>query len=466
MRVSSFSTVRPQMPGTRTAEDFYKFLGEKPARLGMVSQLYEQYTASYLTESLKNIYAGEKDKKGRFESINSFMVEWDLNVGYIKRLPILSREGDGAQGDDITFVFPENYYQKNDVMVVEETRQQVIFLTTPIRRSDANWEIVGKLQDSDYSAAWDPAGDASLTRFLTNYQPELHETGYVKYQSNVEKHRTYIATHRADVSYSAKYRAMEDVFIQIGKGSDLDPVYKMNAAEKDCLDSFMAARAGALLAGKTNVDKNGKPKIYDPETGQPIISGDGIIPQIERFAGKMVFNRLTPRIMNKAIIEMTQKSDSPVGNKYVFICNSAMWAEIQNTLMTWLGDMQTSGTFLYSEKAGDYVKVGNTFNSYEFGGNTISFKIDRALDVEFPNRKYGFFLDLTADATSGTAAVKMFTFKGCEFCHNWLEGVGRKSGVESGAVSSPVAATKLINWGYAGVGVMNPYRSYILMGDK
>ena len=78
-----------------------------------------------------------------------------------------------------------------------------------------------------------------------------------------------IATHRADVSYSAKYRAMEDVFIQIGKGSDLDPVYKMNAAEKDCLDSFMSGRAGALLAGKTNVDKNGKPKIYDPETGQP-----------------------------------------------------------------------------------------------------------------------------------------------------------------------------------------------------
>lgn len=466
MRVSSFSTVRPQMTATRTCEDFYKFLGAKPARLGMVSQLYEQYTASYLTESLKNIYAGEKDKKGRFESINSFMVEWDLNVNFIKRLPILSREGNGAQGSDITFVFPENYYQKNDVMVVEDTRQQVIFLTVPIRRSDANWEIVGKLQDSDYSAVWDEAGDASQTRFLTNYQPELHETGYVKYQSNVEKHRTYIATHRADVSYSAKYRAMEDVFIQIGKGSDLDPVYKMNAAEKDCLDSFMAARAGALLAGKTNVDKDGKPKIYDPETGQPIISGDGLIPQVERFAGKMVFNRLTPRIMNKAIIEMTQKSESAVGNKYVFICNSAMWAEIQSTLMGWLGDMKTDGTFLYSEKAGDYVKVGNTFNTYEFAGNFISFKIDRALDVEYPTRKYGFFLDLTADKTSGTAAVKMFTFKGCEFCHNWLLGVGGKNGVESGAVSSPVAATKLINWGYAGIGVMNPYRSYILMGDK
>lgn len=98
--------------------------------------------------------------------------------------------------------------------------------------------------------------------------------------------------------------------------------------------------------------------------------------------------------------------------------------------------------------------------------NTISFKVDRALDVEFGDKKYAMFLDLTADSTSGTPALQMFTFKGCEFCHNWLEGVGRRSGTESGAVASPVAATKLINWGYAGVGVMNPYRSYILMSEN
>ena len=79
--------------------------------------------------------------------------------------------------------------------------------------------------------------------------------------------------------------------------------------------------------------------------------------------------------------------------------------------------------------------------------NTISFKVDRALDVEFGDKKYAMFLDLTADSTSGTPALQMFTFKGCEFCHNWLEGVGRRSGTESGAVASPVAATKLINWG-------------------
>lgn len=469
MRISSFSTVRPQMSSTRTYEDFYKFLGEKPARLGIVSSLYEQYTASYLTESLMNIYTMEKDKKNSFQSINSFMVEWDINVGFIKRIPFLQvPDGDGAQGTDIIFHFPENYYQRNDVMIIEGSRQQVIFLSRPVRRSDRDWEIVGKLQDSDYNATLDVefCQPGMKTRFLTNYQPEMHEEGYVKYQSNVEKHRTFIATHRADVDYTAKYRAMEDVFIQIGKGTESDPVYKMNAAEKDCLDSFMAARANALLWGKTNVDKNGKPKIFDPETGEPIISGDGIIPQIERFAGKYVYSKMTNKVMNTAILAMIAKSNNPTGNKYIFVCNTPMWAEIQDSLSGYLRDWKTVGTFMFSKGANDYIKVGATYNSYEYAGNTVTFKVDRALDNEFPEKKYGIFLDLTADAASGKPAIAMFTFKNNEFCHNWLEGVGRRSGRESGPVASPVAATKLIDWGYAGVGVFNPYRSFILVSEK
>ena len=79
--------------------------------------------------------------------------------------------------------------------------------------------------------------------------------------------------------------------------------------------------------------------------------------------------------------------------------------------------------------------------------NTVTFKVDRALDVEYPTQKYGVFLDLTADSTSGTPAMALFTFKGGEFMHNWLQGVGGRTGLESGPVASPVAGTKLINWG-------------------
>lgn len=468
MRISGFSTVRPQMSSTRTYEDFYKFLGEKPARLGIVSSLYEEYTATYLTESLGNIFALDKEKKNRFQSQPSFVVEWNINVGFIKRIPFLTApEGDGAQGTDIIFHFPENYYQRNDVMIIERSRQQVIFLSRPIRRSDRDWEIVGKLQDSNYDAVLDldACQPGMKTRFLTNYQPELHEEGYVKYQSNTETHRTFISTHRADVDFSAKYKAMEDVFITIGEGKESDPVYKMNPAEKDCLDSYMLARGNALLWGKSNMDANGKPKIFDPETGIPIISGDGIIPQVERFAGKYVFSKLTAKVLNTAIYAMIAKAEKPTGNKFTFICNTRLWTEIQDTLSQWILSWKTVGTFMFSQAENDYVKVGTTFNSYEFAGNTVTFKVDRALDVEYPTQKYGVFLDLTADSTSGTPAIALFTFKGGEFMHNWLQGVGGRTGLESGPVASPVAGTKLINCGYAGVGVFNPYRSYILMSE-
>ena len=48
------------------------------------------------------------------------------------------------------------------------------------------------------------------------------------------------------------------------------------------------------------------------------------------------------------------------------------------------------------------------------------------------------------------------------YIQNEILGVGGKTGLQGGAVSSPVAASKLIAWGYSGVAVFNPYRSFIL----
>ncbi|MDY5929217.1 MAG: hypothetical protein SPJ27_04190, partial [Candidatus Onthovivens sp.] len=73
---------------TRTAEDFFKFLGQKPERLGIISSLYDQYTATYLTEALMNSFAGSNKPAG-FTSIPSFVVEWSIKVSKIKRLRML-----------------------------------------------------------------------------------------------------------------------------------------------------------------------------------------------------------------------------------------------------------------------------------------------------------------------------------------------------------------------------------------
>lgn len=141
---------------------------------------------------------------------------------------------------------------------------------------------------------------------------------------NVEKFRGYISTHRCDIDYSAQYATMEDVFIQIGKGKDDDPVYRLPKCEQVLVENFLQVREGKQAWGKSDVDAAGNPKIYEPETGRPIITSEGAIPQVERFATKFVFSRLTVAWLKKALNALTLKSDRGTGNKYAMICNRLM----------------------------------------------------------------------------------------------------------------------------------------------
>lgn len=82
---------------------------------------------------------------------------------------------------------------------------------------------------------------------------------------------------------------------------------------------------------------------------------------------------------------------------------------------------------MYSKNAnkgmGGYVKVGATFDTYEWAGNSISFTVDRSLSREYPTKGYGLAIDLTADKTSGTPAIAKFALHGKDFITNKIIGV-------------------------------------------
>lgn len=71
-------------------------------------------------------------------------------------------------------------------------------------------------------------------------------------------------------------------------------------------------------------------------------------------------------------------------------------------------------------------------------------------------------LDLTADKTSAQPPIALFTLKGGDMISNKYLGVGGLNGLSSGEVSSPVAGSKLIMWGYSSLAVFNPYKSYVI----
>ena len=80
MIVANFVTNRATMGDTRTYEDFYKFLGTKPYKLGVVSRLYPELTATYLTESLRNIFYQDRKAGNKYQSIDSMYFEREVSL--------------------------------------------------------------------------------------------------------------------------------------------------------------------------------------------------------------------------------------------------------------------------------------------------------------------------------------------------------------------------------------------------
>jgi hypothetical protein len=342
MLTVNFVTNRPNMGETRTYEDFYKFLGTRPHLLGVVSTMYPDLTASFLTESLANVVTLNKNTD-KYRPIDSMYFEWNIDTNYIKRIKFAADVTDtGSNGAEISFTFTERYYEKYDIFKIDGSMQQCIVVSRPVRLSDNNWQVYARLIDNNYSSVLDlNACKAGMTtRFQSVAMPEMHEEGYAKYQSNIEKHRNYLTTFRVDDSQSALYGAHEDVFLKIAEGKgdvmEKEGLYKMTSMEKNLMENFLLVRNQGLLFNKTNVDINGKATIQDPDTGRPLYIGDGIIPQIERFASKYAYNKLTMSVLETAIHMLAQKAASPTGNNFMFVINEKMWTQLQGILSDYL----------------------------------------------------------------------------------------------------------------------------------
>jgi hypothetical protein len=111
-----------------------------------------------------------------------------------------------------------------------------------------------------------------------------------------------------------------------------DNFYKMTKKEKVLLENFLTARNQGLLFNKSNINLQGKAMHQDPATNRQIPVGEGIIPQVERFASKYNYAKMTREVFKTVLNQMTAKSDKPTGNTYTFICNEKAWQDIQDAL--------------------------------------------------------------------------------------------------------------------------------------
>ena len=64
---------------------------------------------------------------------------------------------------------------------------------------------------------------------------------------------------------------------------------------------------------------------------------------------------------------MVEKAEKPTDNTFTFLCNEKGWSIVQRVLGEYLSNRKVDGAYLWSNQGeGKYVKVGNTFDAYEW----------------------------------------------------------------------------------------------------
>jgi hypothetical protein len=465
MKIVDRVTVLQNISDTKTVQNFGTFLGTNPHKLGTVATMYPELAITTLTDALKNVFYNPTKKEGSFTPINSMVVEWKIDVNFIKRVQIVgSISGNGANQKVETIIMEEQYYDKNDTFTLEN-HQQLFIVAAPKKLATKRWEYRVKLVANDYGKTINTtyAAAGRFTRYRSNYHPELSERGYTKFVANSEVHRNYLSRHRASTSWSSDFAQQEEVYIQTGKDPKTTAsYYKMVKKEKECLDNFLLSRENNCIFGQSNFDINGKCLLQEDD-GRDIPMGDGVIAQIERYCDKFFYSVLNSETFISVLAAMRDKSGQSQGNTYAVVCNERLWDDVGRTMATDLRFISAAdGAWFWSKQKNDKVNLGNTFDTYRFQGNTITFMPNRALSQEFPDYGYGIFLDTGADLTTGRPNVAMFTVEGAEMLQGNLVGMGGMDGKTSGNISTSVAGSQWHLLGTSGAMVFNPYKSFVL----
>jgi len=463
MRIVDRNTVLENVSSTKTVQNFGTLLGKKPHKMGQVVTMYPGLAISNLTEALRNVYTKKKGGDS-FTPINSMTIEWSIKVNFIKKVKIVAGGTvTPAAGAIFDLALAEKYYDKNDTLVLEN-KQQLFVVAPPKKEMDNKWMHKVMLVTADMSkqAAKEFLTPGRITRYRSNYHPELSERGYIKYISNTETHRNYLSRHRSSVDFSGDFALMEDVFIDMGKGKDGEQYAKMNTKEKECMDSYLVSREQHMIFGQSNFDANGKCMMQD-EKGRDVPIGDGVIAQIERYCDKFAYSVLSIDLFEDIMAAMVEKSDTPIGNSYAFVVNERLWFQVGKVMKADLRfTSPAEGSYFWSKQSNSKVKVGAQFDTYTFQGNSISFVVDRSLSQEYPDYGYGFCIDMQPDVSTGRPNMATFTLDGAEMLSGTLNGMGGQSGRESGQIATSIHGSSYHLLGYSGVVIFNPYKSAII----
>ncbi|RLC95868.1 MAG: hypothetical protein DRI46_14395, partial [Chloroflexi bacterium] len=132
--------------------------------MGQVVRMYPRLTMSNLTEGLRNVFT-KKSSKGGYTPINSYAIQWTIDVNYIKRVKIVANGAGSISAFNLDL--EEKYYNKNETFALEN-QTQLFVIAPPVRISSGVWRhqvkpIAGVAPDDAFMKK------GRTTKFRSNY---------------------------------------------------------------------------------------------------------------------------------------------------------------------------------------------------------------------------------------------------------------------------------------------------------
>lgn len=101
--------------------------------------------------------------------------------------------------------------------------------------------------------------------------------------------------------------------------------------------------------------------------GRDLICGDGLMNQYFRYASKYNYAQMSMNVMNDAMAALSQKCESPTGNRWLFLCNHIAYNDVQRNLAQFLL-VNKAEDYMWSKFENEKIKVGATYAAYEYAG--------------------------------------------------------------------------------------------------
>lgn len=475
-------------------------MGRQPHHIAGYIRHRKQFNQGLMaiTEGLGNVYMEDMSNLKKLEDIDTFSFTWDVETSQIPVIRITrDLTEDGSTGGLVTIFMESRYFSKYDIFALENT-QQLYVVSEPEKVGSYEFAYTCKVITTPRSGnaiQLEYARKNRTARYLYNAHTEWSEFGSTKQHYQTERHINWMTKIRADQEYSNDFRATEDLYFMsesdIRKAADVRggtyKIFKLDSVEQQVLDHFILSANNSLLFGRSSMDERTGRSNIQINNNQDVIMGDGLIASYERYAQYIDYNRLSVRDFQDAIEFIVDKRGESQGNHITVIHNRRFSRQKANALQEAIQFFapQNNGTWFFGRDEGSTgsdhydgmarkaklaqknipnpIKVGATFNTYIYEGNTITFVEDSALTSHYRDRGYAIFVDtgLYEDEKGQVPGVHLKTLKGRALVKSHITGIGGIDGTTSGIASNAADGGRFVVLGWRGICVRNPYAAVI-----